>query len=173
MKVYTRKGDDGNTVLWGGGRVSKDSVLPQAYGAVDEAQAFIGLARTEVPVGSDLDRILVRVARELWLAMTELATNPDKDLSGARLTDAMVAELEADIDDISSRFELQKDFAVPGQGRFSALADVARTVVRRAERDSVQAVRDDSAILRYLNRLSDLLWMLARWQESETLLAKD
>lgn len=172
MKVYTRKGDAGTTVLWGGGRVAKDSVLPSAYGAVDEAQAFIGLLRTEVEPGSDVDGVLVRVSRELWLAMTELATNPDRPLSGPRITGAMVGDLELAIDDISSRFEMPKDFAVPGQSRVSAVADVARAVVRRAERDCIAAVRDDSSILQYLNRLSDLLWVLARWQESETILAK-
>jgi cob(I)alamin adenosyltransferase len=171
-KVYTRKGDDGTTMLWGGGRVSKNSALPRAYGAVDEAQAFVGVARAEAQPGSELDDILVRIARDMWLIMTELATNHDRALSGARVTDASVEELERIIDGVSARFQPPKDFAVPGQGRLPAALDVARATVRRAERESVDAVREDSSILRYLNRLSDLLWMMARWQESSTVLAK-
>ena len=84
----------------------------------------------------------------------------------------MVSRLEALIDDISGRFVHPKDFVVPGENRLSAALDVARTLVRRAERESLHAVSTDSMAVRYLNRLSDLLWTLARWQESSTVLAK-
>ena len=94
MKVYTRKGDDGTTGLYFGGRVRKDSVHPAAYGVVDEAQAFIGLARAEAEPGSELDRLLVALERDLWVLMAELATAPEnrpKLTPGEQLvTDEMV-----------------------------------------------------------------------------------
>jgi cob(I)alamin adenosyltransferase len=171
MKIYTRKGDDGTTGLLYGGRVAKDSPLPTAYGAVDEAQAAIGVARAEVEPGSELDSVLVRLERDLWVAMAELATEPDnraKLAAGTSLvTDEMVAHLESVIDDVTGRFEAPTEFVVPGGTRVAALLDVARTVVRRAERDALRAEVEGSAVGPYLNRLSDLLWTLARWQEAE------
>jgi cob(I)alamin adenosyltransferase len=170
VKVYTRKGDDGTTGLLYGARVAKDSALPTAYGTVDEAQSFLGLARAETGRDGELDRLLVRIERELWVAMAELATDPanhHKLTPGqSRVTREMVAGLEATIDDLSDRFEMPKEFVVPGQNRVSALIDVARTVVRRAERAVLGAsLPNESAVVPYLNRLSDLLWTMARWQE--------
>ena len=175
MKVYTRKGDDGTTGLLYGGRVPKDSALPAAYGTVDEAQAFLGLARAETERDGELDRLLVRLERELWVAMAELATDPanhHKLTPGQSLvTGDMVTELEATIDDLSARFELPKEFVVPGQTRVAALLDVARTVVRRAERAVLSApLPSGSSVVPYLNRLSDLLWTMARWQEGTDVL---
>jgi cob(I)alamin adenosyltransferase len=170
VKVYTRKGDDGTTGLLYGGRVAKDSALPAAYGTVDEAQALLGLARAETERDGELDRLLVRLERELWVAMAELATDPanhHKLRPGqSRVTSVMVADLEATIDDLSTRFEMPSEFVVPGQNRLAAMLDVARTVVRRAERVVLGAgLPADSAVVPYLNRLSDLLWTMARWQE--------
>jgi cob(I)alamin adenosyltransferase len=170
VKVYTRKGDDGTTGLLYGGRVAKDSALPVAYGTVDEAQSFLGLARTETDRGGELDLLLVRLERELWVAMAELATDPSnhhKLTPGqSRVTPDMVADLEAVIDDLSGRFAMPNEFVVPGQNRVAALVDVGRTVVRRAERAVLGAgLPDDSSVVPYLNRLSDLLWTIARWQE--------
>lgn len=174
MKVYTRKGDDGTTGLYFGGRVRKDSTQPAAYGAVDEAQAFIGLARAETDRGGELDQLLVDLERDLWVLMAELATAPDnrsKLTAGEQLvTTEMVAGLEITIDDITGRFDMPTEFVVPGQTRVSAALDVARTVVRRAERDCLDAVPADSHVGAYLNRLSDLLWTLARWQEGDAVL---
>lgn len=168
MKIYTRKGDDGTTGLLYGGRVPKDSVLPTAYGAVDEAQAFIGLARAEV-ADPHLDEGLIRVERDLWVVMAELAAGEAdraKLAAGESLvTDIMVSVLESWLDQLSGEFEMPTEFVVPGQNRLGALLDVARTVVRRAERDCLAALADESHIGVYLNRLSDLLWMLARWTE--------
>lgn len=176
MKIYTKRGDDGTTGLLYGGRVRKDDPQPRAYGAVDEAQAFIGLARAEAARGSELDGILIELARDLWVLMAELALNPEKRDKGkpgqSLVTAEMVTRLEELIDDITGRFVQPKDFVVPGENRVSAALDVARTVVRRAERDSLGVAHEDSVALAYLNRLSDLLWALARWQESETVLAK-
>ena len=175
MKIYTRKGDDGTTGLLFGGRVAKDSAAPTAYGAVDEAQAAIGVARAESD--GELADILLHLERDLWVLMAELAADPtsrDRLVPGASLvTDEMVAALETRIDDVSARFEPPTEFVVPGQNRIGALLDVARTVVRRAERDSLAAAAPGSAAVPYLNRLSDLLWTLARWQEGTSLPTRD
>jgi cob(I)alamin adenosyltransferase len=173
VKIYTRKGDDGTTGLLFGGRVRKDAAAPAAYGDVDEAQAALGLARAECASGSELDVLLIRLERDLWVVMAELATAPenrDKLEPGTSLvTEEMVAALEPVIDDISARFTPPTEFVVPGQNRAAALLDVARTVVRRAERSCLASVAEGSHVIAYLNRLSDLLWTLARWREEHSL----
>ena len=179
MRIYTRKGDDGTTGLLYGGRVRKDDALPSAYGDVDEAQAFLGLARAEARVAGDeeLDALLVRLERDLWVLMAELATDPgnrSKLTPGESLvTEEMVAGLEPVIDDLTGRFPAPTEFVLPGQTRAAAALDVARTVVRRAERRAVSAAPDGSFVVPYLNRLSDLLWTMARWQDGGSLLAKE
>ena len=169
MQLYTRKGDDGTTGLLYGGRVRKDAPSVEANGAVDEAQAAVGAARAEVERGSDVDRLLVGVQRDLWVLMAELATaagNRHKLVAGASLaTPEMVGALEEAIDELAERFPMPTEFVIPGQDRLSALLDVARTVVRRAERLALGAAVSDSLVVPYLNRLSTLLWALARWQE--------
>jgi cob(I)alamin adenosyltransferase len=172
MKIYTRKGDDGTTGLLYGGRVSKTAAAIEANGAVDEAQAAIGVARAEVARGTELDELLAWLARDLWVLMAELATAPDNRAKltpdSSLVTASMVAKLEAAIDDLTDRFPPITDFVVPGQNRVAAALDVARTVTRRAERDAQGvALPSDSAVRPYLNRLSDLLWTIARWQEHE------
>jgi cob(I)alamin adenosyltransferase len=173
VRIYTRKGDDGTTGLLFGGRVRKDAPQPAAYGEVDEAQAALGLARAECERGSELDELLVRLERDLWVLMAELATAPDnrhKLQPGTSLVTAeMVAALEPVIDDLTARFEPPTEFVVPGQNRTAALLDVARTVVRRAERRCVDVVPEGSHVVAYLNRLSDLLWTMARGQEEHSL----
>jgi cob(I)alamin adenosyltransferase len=176
MKIYTRKGDDGTTGLLYGGRVRKDDPAPTAYGDVDEAQAAIGLARAHAPRGGELDQLLIALERDLWVLMADLATdaaNRDKLTPEVSLvTQSMVDHLEATIDDVSSRTELPAEFVVPGEEPVAAFLDVARTVVRRAERTSLAAVVDGSLVVAYLNRLSDLLWTLARWQEGTSRTAR-
>ena len=173
MKVYTRKGDDGTTGLLYGSRVPKNSALPEAYGSVDEAQAVLGLARAELDRDHELNTMLVGLERDLWIVMAELATDPgnrQKLSPGVSLaTPEMVDALEHTIDDISERFEPPAEFVVPGETRVAALLDLGRTVVRRAERACLDAVDETSSVVPYLNRLSDLLWTLARWQEGESL----
>ena len=165
MKIYTRKGDDGTTGLYFGGRVRKDADAPRAYGTVDEAQACIGLARAEAEPGGELDQVLLQVCRDLYVCMAELATLPENRHKLTELvTEASVAELEAHID----RYPVPQEFVLPGVNRTAALLDVARTVVRRAERESLSVAPEGSHVLAYLNRLSDLLWALARWQEGPT-----
>jgi cob(I)alamin adenosyltransferase len=176
MKVYTRTGDDGTTGLLYGGRVAKDDAGPAAYGAVDEAVAALGLARAECPPDSELFELLVRLQREMFVVGAELATeraNRRKLTAGVSLvTPDMVTALEPVIDDITTRFDPPREFVVPGENRVAAALDLARAVVRRAERDSVGATRSgwldaESHVVPYLNRLADLVWTLARWQEGE------
>ena len=177
MKIYTRKGDDGTTGLYGGGRVPKDSAAPEAYGTVDEAQAALGVARALAGKEHPLDAILVWVERDLWVLMAELATEHDnahKLVDGtSRVTAQMVALVEQRIDDITDLFDQPTEFVVPGESRLSAQLDVARTVVRRAERRSMAVAADGSQVVPYLNRLSDLCWTLARWTEGQSLIAKE
>ena len=176
MKIYTREGDEGETGLLYGGRVSKNSALPEAYGTVDEAQANIGLVRTECEKGSNLEEKIIHIERDLYVLMAELATDPkkhDKLKSGKnKVSQEMVTFLEEFIDEITDSFELPKEFVLPGQNRISALLDVSRTVVRRAERRTISCGIKDSLAVSYLNRLSDLLWVMARWQEGESIASR-
>jgi len=174
VKVYTRGGDDGTTALLYGGRVPKDGPQPTAYGDVDEAQAAIGLARAAGD--AELDRILLGLERGLWVVMAELACNHDKldqlEATGGRVRAEMVERLETLIDEVSERFEPPTEFVSPGGNEVAARLDVARTVCRRAERSALSAVVDGSQVVPYLNRLSDLLWTLARWQEGESTITR-
>ena len=176
-RLYTGKGDDGTTGLLFGGRVPKDSPLPRACGAVDEAQATIGVARSLAERGGELDEALTQVCRDLWVLMAELATLPEnrhKLTDGqTRVSAEMVAAVEALVDGLGARFEAPANFTVPGQTPLAAQLDLARTVVRRAEREAVAAAAPGSQVLAYLNRLSSLLWVQARWVEGEHLLSRD
>ena len=174
MKVYTRTGDDGSTGLFHGGRVAKSASGPAAYGTVDEAVSALGVARAETDAGSELNDLLIRLQRELFVVGAELATAPDnraKLRAGVSLTtDDMVAALEPIIDDVTTRYEPPREFVLPGENRVAAALDLARTVVRRAEREAVAAteaawLEPESAVVPYLNRLADLVYTLARWQE--------
>ncbi|MFN2607997.1 MAG: cob(I)yrinic acid a,c-diamide adenosyltransferase [Acidimicrobiales bacterium] len=176
MRIYTRAGDDGTTGLLFGGRVPKDSPTTAAGGDVDEAQAALGVARSLAPAGSELDALVVGAQRDLWVLMAELATAPanrSKLRPGQTLVTAeMVARLESTIDDLVIRFSPPTGFVVPGQSPVGAALDVARAVVRRAERRALAAAAPGSAVVPYLNRLSDLLWTMARWQEGTSLPAR-
>jgi cob(I)alamin adenosyltransferase len=169
VQLYTRKGDDGTTGLLFGGRVPKDAPSVEANGAVDEAQAAIGAARAEVERGSEVDRLLVGAERDLWVLMAELATAPDNrrklEAGKTMVAPEMVSNLEAVVDDLGARFPMPTEFVIPGQDRLAAQLDVARTVVRRAERAALAAAAPGSSVVPYLNRLSTLLWVMARWQE--------
>ena len=171
-RIYTKTGDDGTTGLFYGGRVAKDSDLPTAYGAVDEAQAVLGLARAHASESSELAELLVVLERDLYVLMAELATRPDnrhKLTPGtSAVTEEMVERLERTIDELDTRFDPPTEFVVPGETVLGAWLDLARTVVRRAERDALRAAPAPSLVGPYLNRLSDLLWTMARWQEGES-----
>jgi cob(I)alamin adenosyltransferase len=177
LKIYTRKGDDGTTGLLFGGRVSKDDPAPAAYGDADEAQSVLGLVRAESPPAGELHQLVLGLQRDLWVLMAELATDPANrgKLTGGQtlVTAAMVQALEGRIDELSGRFEPPTEFVVPGTTRLGALLDVARCVVRRAERSALRAAPADSHVVPYLNRLSDLLWTMARWQEGSSLRTRE
>ncbi len=169
-------GDDGTTGLLFGGRVRKDAPAPAACGDVDEAQAALGMARATTTPGSELDMLLVRLERDLWVLMAEVATAPEHHErladGSTRVTPEMVAGLEPLIDDLTGRFDAPTEFVLPGQSPTAAALDLARTVVRRAERTALAVAVPGSSVLAYLNRLSDLLWTMARWQEGHSLPAR-
>lgn len=176
-RIYTKKGDDGSTGLFYGGRVAKDSELPTAYGTVDEAQAVLGLARAQAGADSAVDQLLVPLMRDLYVLMAELATLPENrsklQPGSSAVTADMVDRLESVIDDLDQQFTHPTEFVVPGGNTVSAWLDLGRTVVRRAERHSLAAAAPPSLVVPYLNRLSDLLWTMARWHEGTSLIARD
>ena len=143
---------------------------------MDEAQAVLGLARNECEKGSDLENKIIHIERDLYVLMAELATDPEKqdklESGKNKVNTEMIAFLEGFIDEITANFELPKEFVLPGQNRISALLDLARTVVRRAERRTISCNLADSLSVAYLNRLSDLLWTMARWQEGESITSR-
>ena len=169
VKIYTRDGDDGTTGLYFGGRVAKNADPIEVNGAVDEAQAALGWARSLSESGGRINDLLVSLERDLWVLMAEVATlpanrhklGPGKSL----VTTAMVMRLETEIDALSEETPMPKEFVVPGENQLSAALDVARTAVRRAERVAVNYPLEDSFVVAYLNRLSDLVWTMARWAE--------
>jgi len=172
VKIYTRRGDDGSTGLFHGGRVAKDESGPEAYGTVDEAVSALGVARA-LAGGTMHDRIL-RVQRDLFVVAAELATAPARRgmlSAGTSLATAdMVVGLEAAIDAVEAERGLPTEFVVPGGGPLAAALDLARTITRRAERRAVTHMRssglEDSFVVPYLNRLADYLYVLARSAEA-------
>jgi cob(I)alamin adenosyltransferase len=168
MKIYTKTGDEGDTGLFGGGRVGKDDPRVEAYGAVDELNAMLGLARSSEMMPR-IDEVLVPVQRDLFAIGALLAT-PDIDkmrehLQKARVDESRIEELERAIDAGEAELEPLKAFILPGGTAKSAALHVARTVCRRAERRVVTLRRDvdiPQLVVMYLNRLSDLLFVLAR-----------
>jgi cob(I)alamin adenosyltransferase len=174
MKIYTRKGDDGTTSLWYGGRVAKTDARTEAYGSIDEAGAELGVARSLcAPDQVELAADLLRLQRQLFVAGAELATAPQAagrlEDGVSRVTDAMVEALEPTIDRYMDRVELPPKFVIPGGTSLSAQLDVARTVMRRAERRLVALKQTDGlaseAVLRFLNRASDLAFAMARFAD--------
>ena len=167
-KIYTKTGDDGRTGLFGGGRVGKDHARVEAYGDVDELNAFIGAARS-VEMMPRIDEILAPVQRDLFAIGALLATpHPDKhreQLEKARLSDRRIAQIEQAIDDGEEELEPLKAFILPGGTAKASALHVARTVCRRAERAIIRLQHTDDVpqvVIVYLNRLSDLLFVLAR-----------
>ena len=158
-KIYTKTGDDGTTGLGDGSRVAKDSARVIAYGTVDEANSCIGLLLAGTVPG-DVRELLVRIQHQLFDLGGELCIP-----GHAAIFDADVEALEARLDHYNDDLPALKDFILPGGGEAAARCHIARTVVRRAERDSVTLSRHDAVrpqAIRYLNRLSDLLFVLAR-----------
>lgn len=172
MKIYTRTGDLGETGLFAGPRVGKDMPRIEVYGTVDELNAILGLVRAEA-LREDLDRLVERIQNELFEVGAELAT-PDPVAQGTRtLGQEHVKALEAEIDRLDAVLSPLKEFILPGGTRAGALLHFARTVCRRAERRFVSLVRESGTeislvLLAYLNRLGDLLFVLARAANAHT-----
>lgn len=166
-RVYTRRGDTGQTSLAGGQRLPKNDPRIEAYGTVDELNSFIGLARESARDLPELDRILVRVQHELFNLGSILATMPeDLHPKQARITPAESEQLEREIDRMNEELPPLRSFVLPGGSRLNAELHVCRTVCRRAERVCVtlaQTQELDEAILKYLNRLGDALFVWSRW----------
>ena len=168
MKIYTKTGDAGDTGLFGGGRVPKDDPRVEAYGDVDELNAVLGMARA-VELMPRIDEVLVPLQRDLFAIGALLAT-PDRDkmaqhLEKARIDERRIAALEQAIDDAESELEPLRAFVLPGGTPKGAALHVARTVCRRAERRIVRLQHDvevPAIVVIYMNRLSDLLFTLAR-----------
>ena len=170
LKIYTRTGDAGDTGLFGGGRVAKDHPRVDAYGDVDELNAALGLARS-IEMMPRIDEVLVPLQRDLFAIGALLAT-PDlakmrQQLEKARIDEGRIAELERAIDMGEAELEPLTAFIIPGGTPKAAALHVARTVCRRAERKVVRLRHDVPEIpalaVKYLNRLSDLLFVMARY----------
>jgi cob(I)alamin adenosyltransferase len=176
VKIYTGKGDDGTTSLWYGGRVPKSDLRTEAYGSLDETVSALGVARSLCgPDQREVAADILRLQNELFVAGAELATAPEAaerlEDGVSRITEEMAEELEPLIDRYMSTVQLPPKFVIPGGTRLSAQLDVARAVVRRAERRAV-ALKEagelaSEALLRYLNRASDLLYAIARATDTE------
>src|SRR3954452_13672559 len=169
MKIYTRKGDDGTTGLWYGGRVEKFAGRPEAYGSVDEAASALGLCRAACEDGSELYADVLRIQRELFVAGAELATSPEAagrlERGVSKVTTEMVDRLETDIDRYMERVDLPPKFVIPGGSELSARLDVARAAGPPAA-PRVASLRDggepvEETVMTYLNRLSDALFAMA------------
>jgi cob(I)alamin adenosyltransferase len=179
-RLYTRTGDQGYTHLLGKEQVPKHDLRPEAYGAIDEASSFMGLVRAEPGINSRTNDTIQQAQRDLWILMGELAATPEVKLP-KRLETERIHWLETEIDWLGDQTPPLTAFVLPGDTRVGALLDVARTVVRRAERGVARLAHEDHLvnpeILRYLNRLSSLLFALARYEEhlagKEITLAKD
>ena len=172
--IYTRKGDDGTTSLWYGGRVAKTDARTEAYGSIDEAGAALGVARSQCgPAEAELAADILRLQRELFVAGAELATAPEAagrlQEGISRIDDEMVAALEPVIDRYMDRVDLPPKFVISGGTGLSAQLDTARTVIRRAERRVVALMEEgelgSEAVMRYLNRASDLVFAMARFAD--------
>jgi cob(I)alamin adenosyltransferase len=178
-RVYTRQGDQGETALAGGQRVPKDSARIEAYGTVDELNSFIGLARDSVkaavaahPQLAPLSAILLRVQHELFNLGSILATLPeDVHPRQARVTGREVQSLEREMDEMNAVLAPLRSFVLPGGSRLNAELHICRTVCRRAERACVALARTEDTppeAVRYLNRLSDALFVWSRWASHVT-----
>lgn len=167
MKIYTRTGDAGQTSLRWGERIAKDALRVEAYGTVDEANAFIGMGLAQLPAAAaDLRGMLTRIQRELFDVGADLAVPPNKDKGESpKAGPALVDQLEADIDQLEAGLDPLRSFILPGGTPAAAALHTARTVARRAERRVVTLMATepvDPVLLKYLNRLSDFLFVAAR-----------
>lgn len=166
-RFYTGRGDEGYTDLLGS-RVPKYDERTELIGTLDEATSQIGVARAAA-AGERTRRVLIAVQRDLYLMMAELAFTTDAGAGKFRITEEHLANIERETDSLADEVELGRDFILPGDSQPGAALDLARTVVRRAERQAVRLVHeghfDNHITLAYLNRLSSLLFILARYED--------
>ena len=176
VKIYTKKGDDGTTSLWYGGRVPKHHGRTDAYGTLDEACSLLGVARALCgPEQAELAADILRLQDDIFVAGAELATAPEAagrlEDGVSRTTEEMVRELEALIDRYMARVELPPKFVIPGGNQLSAALDVARTVVRRAERRISELKEageiEGETVIHFVNRASDAVYAMARFADAD------
>jgi cob(I)alamin adenosyltransferase len=176
VRIYTKKGDDGTTSLWYGGRVPKSDARTEAYGSLDEAISVLGVARSLCKAEEELSGDILKLQNDLFVAGAELATAPEAagrlEDGISRVTDEMADSLDAEIDRYLAGVDLPPQFTIPGGTQLSAQLDVARAVLRRAERRVVVLKESgelaSETILRFLNRASDLLFAMARATDEES-----
>ncbi len=176
VKIYTKKGDDGTTSLWYGGRVPKHHGRTEAYGSLDEACSELGVARALCGAGeAELAADILRLQDDIFVAGAELATAPEAaerlEDGVSRTTAAMVEAIEERIDHYMGQVELPPQFVIPGGNRLSAQLDVARTTIRRAERH-ITALNEagelaGEMVIHFVNRASDLAYAMARFADVE------
>ena len=169
MPHYTRSGDDGNTTLYGGGRVPKHDQQPETYGAIDEATSAFGLARA-LAQNNRTKSIIEEIQRHLYLVMAELATAPETTIDPRYITTAEhIDHLEAIAAELEAEAPVAKAFVLPGETPAAAALDLARATVRRAERETSRLKAAghplNPEVLRYLNRTSSIAFNLARYEE--------
>ncbi len=177
MKIYTKTGDSGETALYGGKRVSKANLRVNAYGTVDEANSYIGLIRS-FNNHDDIDLILANIQNTLFDLGADLATPHSAKSRGniAEIDEDDITRLENSIDNLELGLEPLQRFILPGGSPVSATAQIARTITRRAEREAVALAEQEEinpACIKYLNRLSDYLFVLARALNKREGIAED
>jgi len=169
MKIYTKTGDDGTTGLFGGERVSKDALRVECYGTVDELNSTLGMVNSEVK-NIELTNLITEIQNKLFTVGGQLATPTEKSgLVLVKLVDEDILFLEKNIDSFEEKLEPLKQFILPGGSKGASLLHFARSVCRRAERLVTSLSKNEKVsnlILIYLNRLSDLLFVLARFENS-------
>ena len=169
MKIYTKTGDDGTTGLFGGDRIHKDHLRIEAYGTVDETNSALGLVRAHSnihPENQFLDHLIHTIQSELFILGADLATPSESKVEVPRIKESQINQLEQNIDQLEAKLPPLKHFILPGGSVLASTIHLARTICRRAERQTVRLSHQESINLltiTYLNRLSDLLFVLARW----------
>lgn len=167
---FTRTGDDGSTGLLGGGRVAKHHLRPRTYGALDEASAALGLARA-LAVSEDTKKLVVELQRDLYRIMAEVAAVPEEADKFRSVNIDRIQWLESQIDTLGDQVDMPQGFVLPGDSVGGGALDLARTIVRRAERRVTELLHEgqleNTHILAYLNRLSSLCFVLALWENKQ------
>lgn len=169
MKIYTKTGDKGETSLFGGERVAKSSLRIEAYGTVDELNSYLGFALTEIKSGS-VKKLLLKIQNQLFILGSDLATpktTKTKKIKIQRVPSKFYKDIEKAIDHYDAQLSILKNFILPGGSKSAAILHVCRTIARRAERNVValnNTVKIGSNIIIFLNRLSDLFFVLARYE---------